>query len=72
MNGASIELSFSGDRLDYAQDTIYQELHKALKERENDLKTAFKSDHTIVDCNGEVIPKVGIKTHGKQVIKVSY
>ena len=72
LNGAFVELSYSGDRLNYSQDTIWNELNQSLKEREKDLKTAYKSDHTIVDCNGEIIPKVGIKTHGKQIIKISY
>ena len=70
--GAFTELSYTGDRLNYSEDTIYNELEKALKERQKELKMAHDTPHTIVDCNGEVIPKVGIKTHGKQIIKVSY
>ena len=72
IKGATIELSYSGDRLNYSEDTIYNELEKALKQRQKELKMAHDTEHTIVDCNGEVIPKVGIKTHGKQIIKVSY
>jgi hypothetical protein len=72
INGTKIELSYSGDRLDYSQDSVWNELNELKKQRENVLKTAFKSDFTMVDDNGEVVPKVGIKTHGKQIIKISY
>lgn len=72
MNGAFVELSYSGDRLDYDQDPIFKELNEALKNRQKELKEAYKCEHTIVDCNGEIIPKVGVKTHGKQIIKISY
>ena len=72
MNGAYVELSYSGDRLNYDDDPIYKELNKALKNRVKELKEAYKCEHTIVDCEGVVIPKVGVKTHGKQIIKISY
>ena len=72
MKGAAIELSYSGDRLQYDDDTIYKELNQALKQRQNELKEAYKCDNIIVDCNGEIVPKVPVKTHGKQIIKVSY
>ena len=72
MKGAAIELSYSGDRLQYDDDTTHKELNQALKKRARELKDAYNSEHTIVDCDGVVIPKVSVKTHGKQIIKVSY
>ena len=72
LHGAYVEISYSGDRLDYSQDSVWNEYHSLEKQRENVLKTAFKSEFTMVDDNGEVVPKVGIKTHGKQIIKISY
>jgi len=72
MNGAYVELSYSGDRLNYDDDPIYKQLNEALKNRVKELKEAYKCEHTIVDCEGVVIPKVGVKTHGKQIIKISY
>ena len=72
MKGAAIELSYSGDRLQYDDDTTHKELNQALKKRARELKDAYNSEHTIVDCDVVVIPKVSVKTHGKQIIKVSY
>ena len=72
LKGTFIELSYSGDRLDYDDDPIHKELSKALKNRVKELKEAYKCEHTIVDCEGVIIPKVGVKTHGKQIIEISY
>lgn len=72
MNGAFVELSYSGDRLNYDDDPIHKDLNDAIKNRVKQLKEAHKCDNIIVDCDGVVVPKVGVKTHGKQIIKISY
>lgn len=66
-----VELSNTGERLDYEKDPVYADLKKQLKERENELKTAFKSKNTMVDENGEVIPKVPVKTPSYQTPKIT-
>jgi hypothetical protein len=71
-HGAFIELSNTGDRLDYSHCPKWCEARDILKEIEHDLKMSAKTKHEVVDCNGEIVPKVPVKTHGKQIIKVSY
>lgn len=62
----------TGDRLDYESDPIYSDLKAQLKERENLLKTAYKSKQTIYDHHGADVPKIGIKTFGKETLTVKF
>lgn len=62
----------SGDRLDYASDEMYASLQAQLKQREELLKLAYKSDQPIYDHEGVEVPKVGIKTHGKEVLTIKF
>ncbi len=71
-NGVKFTIMNTGDRLDYEQDEKYKELSDKLKERGELLKLAYKSKDTIYDSEGEEVPKVGIKTHGKETIKLSF
>lgn len=66
-----IEVTNTGDRLNYESDEVYADLKKQLKEREELLKTAFKSNATLVDEDGLEIPKVPIKTHSSQAPKIT-
>ena len=72
MYGASFELSSTGDRLDYSRDQEYNDLQRKLKAREAELKRATLSSGTYFDSDGVQVEKVPIKTHSKQVIKVSF
>jgi len=72
LNETKIELSYSGDRLNYNEDNTFNQLDSALKQRQKELKEAYNSNNTHVDCDGVEVPKVGIKTHGKRIIKLSY
>ena len=72
LKGAKISFRGTGDRLDYEQDEVYKELKEKLKERENLLKTAFKSKDMIFDNQGLDVPKVGIKTVSKQTVVITY
>lgn len=71
-NGVKFTLMNTGDRLDYEQDQVYKQLSDKLKERGELLKLAYKSKDTIFDNEGIEVPKVGIKTHGKETIKLSF
>lgn len=69
--GAEITLKTSGDTLNYEADAEYKLLKDQLKEREEHLKTAFKvKGEYLVD--GELIPRVPVKTHGKETLSVSF
>jgi len=48
-----------GVLLQYEDDPIYADLKKQLKEREELLKVAFKSESEIYDSEGVQVPKVG-------------
>jgi chromatin segregation and condensation protein Rec8/ScpA/Scc1 (kleisin family) len=71
-NGVEFSLRNTGDRLDYEADEIYKELSDKLKDRTELLKTSFKSKDTIYDGEGVEIPKVPIKSVGKQVINLKF
>lgn len=47
--------------LNYADDHEWSELHSKLKEREELLKVAFRSENPIFDSNGIEVTKVSIK-----------
>lgn len=66
-----IELTNTGEGLDYESDEIYADLKKQLKEREELLKTAYKSSATLVDQDGVEVPKVPVKTHSSQTPKIT-
>jgi len=71
-DGATLVLRGTGERLDYQQDEIYQELLKKLKDRESLLKTAFKMDDPIYDSEGIEVMKVGLKSASKETLAVSF
>ena len=72
IKGALIELSYTGDRLDYDSDPIYKELNDAKKHRQKELKDAYKTSNDVVTSDGELIPKIPVKSAGKQIIKITY
>lgn len=65
-----LTLGSTGDRLDYAQDGVWANLSKLLKAREADLKLSFKTHHEVVTEDGDIIPKVGVKSPAKETLKV--
>lgn len=71
-NGVKFQLRNTGDRLDYENDEVYKELKDKLKDREELLKTAWKSKDEIYDSEGVQVPKVGIKTAGKQTMVITF
>jgi hypothetical protein len=60
-----------GKILSYDEDPIYADIKKELKEREELLKVAFKSDKEIYDEAGVEVTKVGY-TERKSSITVKY
>lgn len=71
-HGVKIELSHTGDRLNYEEDEVYSNLKAQLKERELLLKMSHKSKGIILEEDNEtIVPKVGIKTHSAEVIKLT-
>ena len=72
VDGVEYTLSNTGDRLSYEDDEVYKELSEKLKERSELLKLAFKSKDIIFDSEGCEVPKVGIKTPSKEIIKMKF
>jgi hypothetical protein len=71
-DGIKVELSNSGDRLSYEDDEVYSSLKSKLKEREALLKTAYKSKGLVLEEDNEtIVPKVSIKSHSKEIIKIT-
>jgi len=70
VHGAKVATGFTGDRIDYDQDPVYANLKKQLTARAELLKLAQKQNIADTDT-GEQIPKVGIKTFGVSVVKVT-
>jgi len=70
--GCKISFRNTGDRLDYEQDEVYSELKEKLTDRENLLKTAYKSKNMIFDADGVEVPKVGVKTPSKETVVLTY
>ena len=61
VDNCKIEVRNSGDRLQYDEDPIYQELKTKLKNREELLKLAYKQRGTMIfDENGIEVPVVSI------------
>jgi len=70
--GCEFAMRNTGDRLDYAADPIYAQIQEQLKEREALLKLAYKSSAPIYDEHGAEVPKVPVKTHGKETLVIKF
>ena len=71
-NGVEFSTRNSGDRLDYEKDVVYKDLKKQLDDRTALLKLAYKSKDVIYDSDGADVPKVPIKTHGKNSLVITF
>lgn len=60
-----------GKILQYEEDPVYAEIKKQLKDREELLKLAFKSDSEIYDSEGVQVPKVSF-TNRKSSITIKF
>lgn len=72
IQGVQMSLKNTGDRLDYESDIVFKELSEKLKERGDLLKLAYKSKDVIFDSEGCEVPKIGVKTYGKDVLNVKF
>jgi hypothetical protein len=70
-SGVKIEFSEGSMRLNYKDDLVYESLQNQLKQREELLKVAFKSENPIYDHEGVEVPKVS-PNYTKPFLKVSY
>jgi len=70
--GCEFAIRNTGDKLDYASDPIYAQLQEQLKQRQELLKIAFKSTTPIYDEHGVEVPKVPVKTFGKETLIVKF
>lgn len=66
-----LALCYSGEVLDYSQDSEVKGLEKALKERKELLKLASQGKVVLDPATGELIQKVGIKTPSKPYVKLT-
>lgn len=60
-----------GEMVNYSDDPVYLDFQKKLKDREDLLKIALKSDSTIYDSEGWEIPKVST-TNRKSSLSITY
>jgi predicted DNA-binding protein (UPF0251 family) len=58
--------------LNYEDDKEYLRLKTLLAERKELLDSAFKSNHNIVTDEGEVIPKVSVKSYTKDSVSYTF
>ena len=69
--GSKMTLGSTGDRLNYKEDPIYNEMYNALKAREDLIKIARRMEEPIFDSEGVAVPKVSLSSVSRHVIKVS-
>ena len=62
----------TGDRYDYSQDELYSKLQEQIKQRKSLLDVSRKTNDPIYDSEGVEVPKVGIKTYGKEVLTIKF
>jgi hypothetical protein len=71
VHGAMLQMSSTGDRLDYDQDPTYLLLKRKLKERADMLKQAANNiDALVVDDDGCPVPVVPLKSASRETLKV--
>ena len=69
-HSCKFSLSSTGERLSYEDDERYASISGTLKDRQNLLKTAYKSKELIYDADGAEVPKVALKSPSKQILKI--
>ncbi len=72
INGCKIASKEGYAQLNYEEDKTYLQLKTLLAERKELLDIAFKSSHNIVTNDGEVIPKVSIKSYTKDLVSYTF
>lgn len=70
--GCEFLLKSGATYYDYSADPVYADLEAQLKKRKEALSLALKTDHSIVDENGEVVPKVPVKSGGGETLNISF
>lgn len=70
--GATLSLGSTGDRLDFEKDSVYADLKKKLKAREDLLKLAAKSEDDIYDGDACLVIQVPLKTAGRETLVVKF
>ena len=73
---AIVQISQTGDRIDYGADQEYSDIKKALKRREEVLKTAYhqhKNGAVIIDNKtGEVVPVCPAAKESEAIVKLTF
>jgi len=59
-------------QLNYEDDKTYLQLKTLLAERKELIDSAFKSNHNIVTDDGEIIPKVSVKSYTKDSVSYTF
>ena len=69
---ASVIIANSPNTYDFESDSVYATLNEQLKARRELLSHALKTTADMVDDNGELIPRVPVKTYGCETLKVTF
>jgi hypothetical protein len=72
LNGCKISKREGYAQLNYEDDFEYLRLKTLLAERKELLDSAFKSSHNIVTNDGEIIPRVSVKSYTKDSISYTF
>ena len=72
INGCKISRKEGYAQLNYEDDPEYLRIKTLLAERKELLDSAFKSTHNIVTDDGEVIPKVSVKSYTKDSVSYTF
>jgi hypothetical protein len=71
-HGVEFSMRNTGDRYDWEFDDVYLSLKNQLKQREDLLKVALKSDAPIYDADGVQVPKCPVKSSGGEVLTLKF
>jgi hypothetical protein len=72
LNGCKVSRKEGYAQLNYEDDHEYLRIKTLLAERKELLDSAFKSTHNIVTDEGEVIPKVSVKSYTKDSVSYTF
>ena len=72
INGCKVSRKEGYAQLNYEDDPEYLRIKTLLAERKELLDSAFKSSHNIVTDEGEVIPRVSVKSYTKDSVSYTF
>ena len=72
VHGAILTNGSTGDRLNYKEDPEWSRIKDLLVEREGLLKLARKAKLPFYDSDGAEVPKVGLSSPSKEILRIKF